>query len=119
MPYRCFLSAKIHRATITEARVDYEGSISIDTSLLERAGILEFEQVDVYNVTNGERLTTYAIAGKPGEIYLNGAAALKGAKGDIIIIASYLQLAPEEMAGHKPRIVLLGPGNTPHPDSPC
>lgn len=119
MAYRSFLSAKIHRATITEARVDYEGSISIDTCLLDRAGILPFEQVDVYNVTNGERLTTYAIAGGPGEICLNGAAALKGKAGDIIIIASYLQLAPEEIATHKPRIVLLSPGNTLSPDSPC
>ena len=119
MAYRTFLSAKIHRATITEARVDYEGSISIDSSLLERSGILPLEQVDVYNVTNGERLTTYALPGEPGQICLNGAAALKGNQGDTIIIASYLQLAPEEIAGHAPRIVLLKPGNVVSVDSPC
>jgi aspartate 1-decarboxylase len=113
MSARCFLRAKIHRATLTGARVDYEGSISIDEELLEQTGILPFEQVDVYNVTNGERLTTYAIAGGPGEFCLNGAAAWKGNVGDLVIIASFVWLDEAEIAEHKPRILLLGPGNQP------
>ena len=115
MPMRCFLAGKIHRATVTEARVDYEGSISVDQKLLDQAGILAFEQVDVYNVTNGDRLTTYAIPGQPGQICLNGAAALKNHPGDLVIIAAYHWLDPEEIPGHKPKIVLLGPGNKPSP----
>ena len=113
MSKRCFLNAKIHRARITQARVDYEGSISIDKDLLEEAQILPFEQVDVYNVCNGERLTTYAIAGEPGEFCLNGAAALKGKPGEIIIVASFVWLDEHEIPGHSPKIVLLGPDNTP------
>jgi len=111
MSRRCFLHAKIHRATLTGARVEYEGSISIDSNLLDLAGIDPFEQVDVYNATNGERLTTYAIAGEPGQFCLNGAAALKGNAGDIVIIAAYVWLAPDEIKGHIPKVVLLGPGN--------
>lgn len=111
MRKRCFLQSKIHRATLTGVRIDYEGSISIDASLLEKAGILPFEQVDVYNVTNGERLTSYAIAGEPGQFCLNGAAAWKGKAGDLVIIAAYVWLEEAEIAGHAPRIVLLGPGN--------
>ena len=119
MPTRCFLSGKIHRATVTESRLDYEGSISVDQELLARAGILAFEQVDVYNVTNGDRLSTYAIPGDPGQVCLNGAAARRSQPGDLVIIAAFAWLGPEEIPGHKPRIVLVGPGNQPCPDSPC
>ena len=111
MAKRCFLSAKIHRAVVTEASLDYEGSISIDPDLLERSGILVHERVEVYNVTNGERFATYAILGQPGQICLNGAAAHKGRPGDLVIIATYAWLDEAEWAGWEPKIVLVGPDN--------
>jgi aspartate 1-decarboxylase len=91
---RTMLKSKIHRATVTDCNVNYEGSISIDLALLHWADIKPYEQVDVYNVTNGERFTTYAIEGKhnSGEICVNGAAAHKVNIGDIIIIASYVSV---------------------------
>ncbi|GAB7080721.1 aspartate 1-decarboxylase [Megalodesulfovibrio paquesii] len=108
---RCFLRAKIHRAMLTGADRDYIGSISIDPDLLRAADIAPFEQVDVYNVDNGERLTTYAIEGKPGEICLNGAAALKGEPGQRVIIAAYGYVANEEIPALTPKVVICGPGN--------
>jgi aspartate 1-decarboxylase len=102
---RTFLRAKIHRATVTSADRDYEGSISIDRALCRAAGLLEFEQVDVYDITNGERFTTYVIYGKPGEIQINGAAAHLARPGDLIIIAAYTALAPEEIAAHRATVV--------------
>jgi len=111
MPLRTFLRAKIHRATITEANLDYMGSISMDPKLLAAAGIAPFEQVDVYNVDNGERLTTYAIEGEPGQICLNGAAAHKGEPGQRVIICAFALLREDEIGVHNPRIVLCGPGN--------
>ena len=111
MAQRCFLQAKIHRATITWADVDYVGSIAICPQLLEASGILPNEQVDVYNVSNGNRLTTYAILGQKGEIGLNGAAALKGDAGDKVIIAAYTWLSQEEMAGHDPKLVFVDEQN--------
>lgn len=108
---RTFLRAKIHHAILTGAEPDYIGSVSIDPALLQAADIAPFEQVDIYNVDNGERLTTYAIAGQPGEICLNGAAALKGEVGQRVIIAAYGQLAAEEIASQSPKIVICGPGN--------
>lgn len=113
MALRNFLLGKIHRATITECDVNYEGSISIDPVLLKAAGIAPFEQVDVYNIHNGERLTTYAIVGNPGQICLNGAAALKGGVGQKVIIACYGLLSEDEIAGHTPRVVLVDETNTP------
>jgi len=110
---RFFLRAKIHLATITGAEPDYEGSIAVCPELLARAGIAPGERVDVYNRDNGERLTTYAIIGKPGEICLNGAAALKCQKGQRVIIACYCLLPPEEVAAHTPCVVLAGPDNRP------
>ena len=92
MAQRCFLSAKIHGATITCANLEYRGSLSIDTALMKTVGILPYEQIDVYNLDNGERLTTYAIPGATGEICLNGAAAHKGEVGQRIIIATYAWL---------------------------
>lgn len=108
---RTFLRTKLHRATITAADPDYEGSVSIDRALCREAGLLEFEQVDIYNITNGVRFTTYVIYGEPGQVQVNGAAARLVARGDLIIIASYVSLEPEEIAGHSSRVVLLGPGN--------
>ncbi len=113
MSLRCFLRGKIHRATLTDANRDYIGSISIDPELLRLAAIAPFEQVDVYNVDNGERLTTYAIEGEPGEVCLNGAAALKGDVGHRVIICSFAWLDAQEQNSHVPRVVICGPGNTP------
>jgi aspartate 1-decarboxylase len=107
------LKAKLHRATVTGADLHYEGSISIDESLLERAGILVNEQVDIYNINNGERFTTYAIAAPrgSGEIGLNGAAARKAMAGDKIIICAYAGVPAEEARNYRPTVVLLGEGN--------
>lgn len=109
------LKAKLHRATVTMADLDYVGSISIDADLLERAGILPNEQVDIYNITNGERFTTYAIEAARGscEIGLNGAAARKVMVGDKIIIAAYCAIPAEEARNYQPTVVLLGEGNAP------
>ena len=112
MPSRTFLQAKLHRATITGAEVDYEGSVAICPDLIEAAGFFLNERVDIYNVDNGERLSTYVIRGEKGEICLNGAAALKGHRGQRVIIASYVQLQPEEIPGHVPTVVMVGPDNS-------
>ena len=112
MAQRCFLSAKIHGATISEANLDYRGSLSIDTKLMKTVGIMPYEQVNVYNVDNGERLTTYAIPGEPGQICLNGAAAHKGEVGQRIIIATYMWLDENEAKTRKPRVVIAGKNNT-------
>ncbi|HEY0965898.1 MAG TPA: aspartate 1-decarboxylase [Opitutaceae bacterium] len=109
---RTFLRAKLHRATITAADRDYEGSISIDRDLCRTAGLLEFEQVDVYDITNAARFTTYVIYGEPGAIQVNGAAAALVSVGDSIIIAAYASLDEAEIADHTAAVVLLGAGNT-------
>ncbi|RQD74378.1 aspartate 1-decarboxylase [Desulfonatronospira sp. MSAO_Bac3] len=111
MPLRTFLQAKIHRATLTGACLDYEGSISVCPELLDISGIIPFEQVDVYNLDNGERLTTYAIRGEPGEIRLNGAAAHKGSPGQKVIIAAYCLLDSREQQEHVPSVVLVDGDN--------
>jgi aspartate 1-decarboxylase len=108
---RTFLRAKLHRATITSADRDYEGSISIDRELCRAASLLEFEQVDVYDITNGARFTTYVIYGEPGQIQINGAAALLVHPGDLIIVAAYIALGPVEIAAHTATVVLLDPAN--------
>ncbi len=109
---RILLKSKIHRATVTAADLEYEGSISIGPELLRAADIAEFEQVQVYNVTNGARFTTYAIrAEAAGEIKVNGAAAHLARAGDLVIVASYAGYSPREAARHRPRIVLVGEGN--------
>jgi len=112
---RIFLKAKIHRARVTATRLDYEGSLSIDRLLLDEAGIAPHEQVGVYNLANGERFDTYAIAAPEGsgEVSLNGAAARKGQPGDLIIIATYALLDEEELATHQPKVLLLDEGNRP------
>ncbi len=109
---RTFLRTKIHRATVTFADVNYEGSISIDRALCRAAGLLEFEQVDVYDITNGVRFTTYVIFGEPGQIQVNGAAANLVKPGDLVIIAAYAALEPQEIAQHRATVVLVGEKNT-------
>lgn len=112
MALRTFLQAKLHRATITGAEVDYEGSVAICPELIAAAGFYLNERVEIYNVDNGERLATYVIEGARGEICLNGAAAHKGSRGQRVIIAAYTQLEPHEIASHQPRVVLVNPDNT-------
>lgn len=105
------LKCKIHRATVTDANLNYEGSISICTKLAKEAGLLLFEQVDIYNCNNGARFHTYVIPGKKGEICLNGAAARHVQKGDIVIIAAYAQLSSEEALKHQPTCVYVDAKN--------
>lgn len=107
------LKAKIHRATITQCDLHYEGSISIDPLLLEASGILPHEQVDVLNINNGARFTTYAIKGKKGSgiIGINGAAARLAQKGDLVIICAYAQMNEKEAAAYKPVVVLVDEKN--------
>ncbi len=101
------LKSKIHRATITGTDLHYEGSLTLDSLLMEAAGILPFEKVDVVNINNGSRLQTYVITGPPGSgvVQLNGAAARWGAPGDLVIILSYGSFEPAEALKHKPRLV--------------
>jgi len=101
------LKAKIHRATVTRGERDYEGSCAIDEALLEAAGILEFEQIHIYNITSGERFVTYAIRAQrdSGVISVNGAAAHKAAVGDLVIIAAYGRMDAAEAEHHRPRLV--------------
>ncbi len=110
---RYMLKAKIHRATVTESDLDYEGSLTVDLDLLEAAGIVPFEQVGVYNINNGERFETYVIEGERGTgvIGLNGAAARKGMIGDLIIVATYAGVPEAALAGYKPTILLLDERN--------
>ena len=110
---RFMLKSKLHRAKVTDADLHYEGSISIDEGLLEAADILPYEKVAIYNVSNGERFTTYAIIGERGSgvICLNGAAARKASRGDIIIIATYVQVDEGEAKAWKPKCVLLDEQN--------
>jgi aspartate 1-decarboxylase len=111
--HRNMLLAKLHRATVTEADLHYEGSCAIDAALLEAADMREFEQIELYNVNNGERFSTYIIPAPPGSgvISLNGAAARKAQVGDLLIICTYGTVAEEQVARHKPKVVLLGAGN--------
>lgn len=106
------LKSKIHRATVTDANLNYEGSVSIDPKLCEAAHLIPFEKVEIYNCNNGERFATYVIHGKAGEICLNGAAARRVHKGDLVIIASYAEMEQDEAFKHKPQLVMIGPENT-------
>lgn len=110
---RTLLQAKLHRACVTHAEVDYEGSCAIDDKLLDMAGILEYEQIQVYNVTNGERFTTYAIRAEAGSrvISVNGAAAHKASPGDRLIICAYVALNAQEALTHKPTLIYLDEQN--------
>jgi aspartate 1-decarboxylase len=107
------LKAKLHRACVTDACVDYEGSCAIDSDLLKLSGIREYEQIQIYNVTNGERFTTYAIQAEAGSqiISVNGAAAHKANVGDRIIICSYARLFDAEAESFEPTLVYLNENN--------
>lgn len=105
------LKSKIHRATVTDSDLNYEGSIAIDTDLIKAAKLYEFEKVEIYNINNGERFSTYVIPGKKGEISLNGAAARLVHKGDLVIIASYGEFNEAEAANHKPVLVFVDAKN--------
>ena len=111
--FRTLLGGKIHRATVTDANLNYVGSITIDEDLLDAAGICVHEKVDIVNNNNGERFSTYTIAGArgSGDICLNGAAARRVQRGDIIIIMSYVLLSEAEIAVHRPTVVLVDGDN--------
>ncbi len=113
--FRTMIKAKIHRATVTQADLNYVGSLTIDQTLMEMCDILPNEQVHVLNVTNGARMVTYAIAGERGSgvMCLNGAAARHGQKGDIVIVVTYAQYADEEARGLQPKVVLVDADNAP------
>ncbi len=106
---RHFLLGKIHRAVVTRADLDYVGSITLDPLLIEAAGFLENEKIDIYDVTNGARLSTYVIPGIPGsgEVGINGAAAHLVKAGDLVIIANYGWMTEEEAAGRRPKVVFV------------
>ncbi len=110
---RMFLRARLHRARVTHVEPDYDGSCAIDGDLLRAAGICEYEQIDLYNITNGERFTTYAIEAERGSriVSVNGAAAHKAAPGDCVIIAAYTELEPQEIANFKPTLLYLDSDN--------
>ena len=107
------LKAKLHLAAVTQAELHYDGSCAIDEDLIEAAGMREFEAIDIYNVNNGERFTTYIIKGERGSkmVSMNGAAARKAQVGDRVIIATYGQMDENELQTHKPRLVYLDEHN--------
>lgn len=111
--HRIMLKSKLHRATVTDSNLDYEGSVAIDEGLMEAASIHEFEQVQIYNIANGQRLTTYAIKAERGSgtISINGAAAHLAGKGDLVIIATYSSVAEGEVSKHSPRLVYVDERN--------
>ncbi|MBW3564934.1 MAG: aspartate 1-decarboxylase [Acidobacteria bacterium] len=113
---RSFLRSKIHRATVTHADVDYEGSITIDRHLMNAADLLPYERVEIYNVTNGERFATYVIEGAEGSgtIGVNGAAAHLASPGDKVIIACYAWLHEGQMLNHQPKLVFVDEANRIH-----
>ena len=110
-PMRIMLKSKIHRARVTDTKIDYEGSITIDKRLMEAADILPYEQVHGLNVSNGARFITYAIEGKEGEVCINGAAARLVTEGDIILILSYCHVEEEEARNFRPRLVYVDENN--------
>lgn len=107
--FRTMLKSKIHRATVTDSNVDYEGSITLDKDLMEAAGLIPYEEVHVWNVANGERLVTYAIEGErgTGTVCINGAAARRIHRGDIVIIACYASYDESELKDFKSRAVFV------------
>ena len=107
------LKSKIHRAVVTDADLEYEGSISIDPVLCELAGLHKFERVEIYNCNNGARFATYVIHGGPGQICLNGAAARHAHPGDKVIIACYAEMDAAEAAAHQPDLVFVDGQNRP------
>jgi aspartate 1-decarboxylase len=121
---RSMFKSKIHRATVTEANLDYEGSLTVDADLLTAADILPFEEVHVWNVTRGTRLTTYAIAGPPGSgmVCVNGAGAHLVQPGDLVIVATFTEMDEAAARAHEPLVVLVDEHNRvrrkPVPDEP-
>lgn len=107
------MRCKIHRATVTEADLNYEGSISLDPVLIKAAGLFLHEKVDILNCNNGARFTTYVIEGKKGQVCLNGAAARLVQKGDLVIIVAYGSLPIEKAKGFKPEVVFVDAKNRP------
>jgi len=112
--HRTLLKSKIHRATVTDANVDYEGSISIDRDLMDLADLQEYEQVHIYNITNGNRFSTYVIEGerKSGDVCINGAAAHLAKRGDLVIIANYASYSENDASLHKPKLVYVNQDNS-------
>ena len=111
--FRLMLRSKIHRATVTDSNLEYEGSLTVDPVLIEAAGMLPYEQVSVSNLNNGERFETYIIPGKrgAGEMVLNGPTARKGVKGDKVIVFCYEYFNEDELKTYAPRIVLVDANN--------
>ncbi len=117
---RTLMKSKIHRAAVTQTDINYNGSITIDRELCLKADLLENEKVDIYNVNTGARFSTYVLYGRKGIIGVNGAAARLVQKGDLVIIVSYAQYAPEECIGHVPTVVCMqksAPGKTGHAET--
>ena len=112
---RTLLKSKIHRATVTDADLEYEGSVTIDSDLMDAADIVEHERVEIYDVTNGARLATYAMRGEPGSgtVCINGAAAHLVRPNDLVIIASFAEYEETEVRGHQPRVILVDEQNRP------
>ena len=108
-----FLKSKLHGAYVTHSELDYDGSCAIDSNILEQASINEYERIDIYNVTNGERFTTYTILAQPGSgiISVNGAAAHKASPGDKLVICSYMDVPEDQIKKHKPTLVYLDSKN--------
>jgi aspartate 1-decarboxylase len=107
------LKSKIHRAVVTQAELNYVGSVTIDEELMEASGLVEYERVHIVNVNSGSRIETYVIAGERGSgvICLNGAAARAGQKGDMVIIMAYADMTPEEAKTHRPKVVFVNEDN--------
>ena len=107
------LKSKIRRAVVTQAELNYVGSVTIDEDLMEAAGLYEYERVHIVNVNSGSRIETYVIAGERGSgvICLNGAAARSGQKGDLVIIMAYADMTPDEIKTHRPKVVFVGDKN--------
>ncbi|HXO18866.1 MAG TPA: aspartate 1-decarboxylase [Thermoanaerobaculia bacterium] len=110
---RMLLKSKIHRATVTDANLHYQGSVTVDPLLMTAADLLPWERVEIYNVTNGERFATYAIPGRPGagEIVINGAAAHKARAGDLVILATYAEYDDAVARSHRPSLVFVDDAN--------
>ncbi len=111
---RTMLKGKIHRATVTDSNLDYEGSVAIDSLLMEASGLREFEQVHIYNIANGNRFTTYVIMAPEGTgtISINGAAAHMASSGDLVIIASYSVMDESELGAYAPKLVYVDGTNS-------
>jgi aspartate 1-decarboxylase len=117
---RMMLLGKVHRATVTDANLNYVGSLTLDADLMEAAGMLPYEQVQVLDIDNGARLTTYLIEGErsTGQVCINGAAARLVAPGDKVIVVAYAEMEDEEARAHTPRVVLVDGANRPITEAP-